>query len=244
MNDNALIAQIVSVLNAGFAANGQGSIQVLQAYQPTQEGIPSGPSVFLHKVSDQRMGSPNRVNGWDDTVLASFTGSVLGSTLSVSSIVSGAIAVSQVLAGVDVPDNIQITGLGTSGTYSLSQGFTLATQAMDTIAGMVYTETQQYLTTFQISALSTQDPSDVSQLTASDIANLAVAILQSLFAIQTFEDAGFGVLKIGDIRNMAFTDDRERYEYNPSFDVTFTTKQSIISTQPIVTEVSLVIDRV
>lgn len=99
---------------------------------------------------------------------------------------------------------------------------------------MVHTETQQYETTFQISALATQNPATPTQLTASDICNLCAAILQSDAAIATFEAQGVGIERVTDVRNPYFLDDRNQFEANPSFDFVLTHKQIITSTTPIV----------
>ena len=63
---------------------------------------------------------------------------------------------------------------------------------------MVHTELQQYETTFQISALSTQDPSDLTSYTASDILNSIAYILQSDTTIKTLQASDVGILRIMD----------------------------------------------
>jgi hypothetical protein len=100
---------------------------------------------------------------------------------------------------------------------------------------MVHRELQKYETTFQFSALATQDPKTPQQYTASDILNLVRYCLQSAAAIAAFEAQGVGVLRVGQVRNPYFMDDRARFEASPSFDVTFTHTQVITSTSPILT---------
>ena len=102
-----------------------------------------------------------------------------------------------------------------------------------------YTELQQYETTFQITAWATQDPSNVNSLTASDLANYAAYVMQSDGAIFAYQALGVGIMKIGDVRNPYFSDDRERFEASPSFDFTLTHKQTIILTTPVITETVL-----
>ena len=179
MLDNALISNIISLLNSGLNSIGQAGILVKQAYQPTQQGANTAPTLYLHKIADQRIGTVYRANVWD----------------------------------------------ATSST-------------------MVYTETQQYVTTFQISGLATQDPTQTSGLTASDIVNYAVYVMQSLATITALEALGVGVLRVGDVRNPYFTDDRDRFEASPSFDFQLTHKQIITGTQPIITETELDIYRI
>ncbi len=38
---------------------------VKQSYQPTQQGVPTAPTVFIHKIGDHRYGSPRSVYEWD-----------------------------------------------------------------------------------------------------------------------------------------------------------------------------------
>ena len=236
MLDNQLIALVKSQLLIGLSSIGQSSIDVQQDFQSTQEGVNTIPTVYLHKVGDELMGAAYRNNLWNPTPIAHFTGSVTGSTLTVSAISSGSITSGQVLQGTGIPDNIQIVGVGANNTFTLTQAFTVGEISMTSIAGMGYTESQQYLTTFQFSALATQDPSNVNSLTASDILNYARAVMQSLAFVTAIEAQGVGVLRIGAVRNPAFTDDRDRFEYEPSLDVIFSHKQLISSVQPIVTE--------
>ena len=92
-----------------------------------------------------------------------------------------------------------------------------------------YTETEQYITTFQASALATQNPADTESLTASDILNLAAYVLQSGATIAALEEQGVGILAISQVRNPYFADDRVRYEASPSFDFQISHKQ-IVST--------------
>lgn len=99
---------------------------------------------------------------------------------------------------------------------------------------MVYTQLQQYESTFQLSALATQDPADLTGLTASDILNYAAWVMQSEDCITTLEAQGIGILRVADIRNPPFSDDRQRFEYIPSFDFTLTHKQTIVKTAPVI----------
>lgn len=99
---------------------------------------------------------------------------------------------------------------------------------------MTHTELQQYETVFQFSALARQFPSTPSAYTASDILNLIASILSSSIAIAAFEAQGVGIMRIMDIRNPYFDDDKGQNEANPSFDAIFSHKQIITSTTNIV----------
>ena len=179
MFDNPLITLLISTIIAGEPVAGIPNTPLAQAFQPTQQGVNTGPTAYLYKIYDVALGSPQRSDVWNQT--------------------------------------------------------------SETI---VHTETQEYETTFQISALSTQDPNNQNQLTASDILNLIRSILQSTSTIAALAAQGVGMLRVHDIRNTPFVDDRGRNEYSPSLDFTVQHKQIITSTAPIVSEVEIVLDRV
>lgn len=250
MLDNQLFKLIFAQLNAGFASQGQSSIVCVQNYQPEQEGVPSGPTVFAYKIGpDKRIGSPNRFStqGFGG---AAFTGSIAGNILTVTAVASGTLEINQLLAGAGLPANMVIIALGSgdgeTGTYILNYPLPapIASEAMSTVGALCYTESTVYASTFQCSALATQNPANTESLTASDIANLAAYVLQSAATIAAFEAQGVGVLRVPDVRNPYFTDDRQRYEASPSFDFTLTHRQTIITTVPIVTETEFILDRV
>ncbi len=104
---------------------------------------------------------------------------------------------------------------------------------------MIHGDAQQYQTTFQVSALAIQDPAVPSNFTAADILNRIAYILQSQPTVATFEAQGVGILRVTDIRNPYFKDDKDRYEASPSFDFVLTHKQIILSTSPIITKTEL-----
>lgn len=102
----------------------------------------------------------------------------------------------------------------------------------------VHREIQWYETTFQIHALSIQDVNDITKPTASDLVNTVAAILQSSKTLEIFLAADVGILKIGDIRNPYFSDDRDRFEASPSFDFVLLHQQIIESVTPVVEDVT------
>lgn len=67
MNDNLLIGFIISALKTGFTAAGLSSVIVKQGYQPTQQGTPSGPTIYLHKITVERYGFLKRSNSFNAT---------------------------------------------------------------------------------------------------------------------------------------------------------------------------------
>ena len=104
---------------------------------------------------------------------------------------------------------------------------------------LVHKEIQTYETTFQLSALATQNPATPTQYTASDILNLCASVLQSQVSVATFIAAGVGIERVMDVRNPYFLDDRAQFEASPSFDFVMTHKQIITSTTPILTSLEL-----
>ena len=97
----------------------------------------------------------------------------------------------------------------------------------------VHTETQQYVTHYQVSALVRENPADTTGLTASDLCNYVSAILQSRSSISALQSKGLGVLKVNQIRNPYFVDDKGQNEASPSFDFQLTHKQVIITRTPV-----------
>jgi hypothetical protein len=109
---------------------------------------------------------------------------------------------------------------------------------------MIHTETQQYITTFQIGSLVRQNPRTPWNYTASDLTNECSAILQSEYVITQFFAADAGILKIGDINNPYFIDDKDQYEAYSSFDFSVTHKRARVSTVPVVESIQYNIKRV
>lgn len=52
-------------MNAGLAAQGITGVSIKQAFQPTNQGMNSGPTLYLHKLGDHRYGYLNRTDVWD-----------------------------------------------------------------------------------------------------------------------------------------------------------------------------------
>jgi hypothetical protein len=69
VTDNELIAKVSAALLARLAATSYSLAYVglLQNFQPTQQGVPSTPCLFLHKIVDVRVGFPQRKEQWNET---------------------------------------------------------------------------------------------------------------------------------------------------------------------------------
>lgn len=102
---------------------------------------------------------------------------------------------------------------------------------------MMRKTTQAYETTFQMESLLPQNPTPADQTTASDLLNAVAAIMQDEDTIATLIANDVGILRVTDVRNPYFIDDRDQNEAAPSFDFTLTHKQTIIKTVPAVQSV-------
>jgi hypothetical protein len=174
MTDNQLFALIINQINLMKTAAGIPDVIVKQSFQPTQQGVNTKPTAYLHKIGDNRYGYPAWSEVWD----------------------------------------------------------------ADTNT-MIHGDAQQYQTTFQMSALAIQDPAVPSNFTAADILNRIAYILQSQPTVAAFEAQGVGILRVTDVRNPYFMDDKGRNEASPSFDFILTHKLIIMSTSPIITKTEL-----
>ena len=113
-----------------------------------------------------------------------------------------------------------------------------------TTSKMIHTESQPYETTFQITVLSIQNPKNIQSLTAADIANAICSILQSDFALKSFQEKGIQILRVTDVRNPSFVDDKERNEYSPSFDFVLTHEKTKTWETPVFESTEFNINRV
>ena|ERR1700722_7123100 len=101
---------------------------------------------------------------------------------------------------------------------------------------MKQTYLQHYETTWQINAMAIQDPSNVDSLTASDLVNIVSEILQQDSTVIQFANNDIGILRITDVRNPYFVDDKDNFEASPSFDFTLSHKQIKETIIPIISE--------
>lgn len=72
MNDKALLALIISTMHTGLLAQGV-TVGIKQSYQPTQQGVPLAPTLFIYKARDRRYGFPQISYTVDGMGLATFT---------------------------------------------------------------------------------------------------------------------------------------------------------------------------
>ena len=98
--------------------------------------------------------------------------------------------------------------------------------------------------TWQVDALSIQDPTNLTQLTASDIVEATADVLQQSSTRTTLLNSNIGIERITDIREGYFADEYSRYEQRPSFDFTLTYRREFSSTVPDVTDHILNVNRI
>jgi hypothetical protein len=105
--------------------------------------------------------------------------------------------------------------------WPMSSGYTLNSVAPPGMAlpDFQQAEKQWVESTFQVSAMVIQDPVDLSIPTPSDVCHYLKQYLNARQTIYAFSRAGAPILRITDIRNPKFTDDRMLIEANPNFDV-------------------------
>ncbi|MDR2093025.1 MAG: hypothetical protein LBP58_06900 [Azoarcus sp.] len=95
-------------------------------------------------------------------------------------------------------------------------------EVWDTDTGeMVRRETQLIETTLQFTVLAAERDPASDEDTAADVARAASAVLQSPAFIERAGKAGVQVLRIQDIRNQPVENDRDRFEFETSFDAIF-----------------------
>jgi hypothetical protein len=106
------------------------------------------------------------------------------------------------------------------------------------------TLSQACAATWQFQALAPQDPADEDQPSESDVLQQFRAIMQTDAALAAFRAQGIRIERIMDVRNPYFTDDRDRYEASPSFDVVLTFDRNLASTLPAVVAYDATVSRV
>jgi hypothetical protein len=98
--------------------------------------------------------------------------------------------------------------------------------------------------TYQFMALVPQDPSNEDQPTESDVLQQFRAIMQTDEVLDAFRAQGISIERIADVRNPYFTDDRDQFEANPSFDVALTYSRNYAGTIPAVSTFDSNVSRV
>lgn len=101
----------------------------------------------------------------------------------------------------------------------------------------VETDSQIYIAYFQISALTIQDPNNITY-TASDLLNITAMILNSFATVRILAQSNLGVLRIDPVQNPYFVDDKVRFEALPNFEVGITYTREITQVTNIVENIT------
>ena len=171
MNDNQIIALIISVMRTGLDALGMDTVLVKQQYQPRQSGIEKQPALYITKILAPRYGYPSRKDEFNES----------------------------------------------------TNQFT-------------HTETIWRTPTYQVNGYALQDPRDITGLTASDITERAADIMQSSATRLALLAECVGIIRITDVRENYFVNERRRYQQNPSFDFVLSYQSTITTTVDPVTD--------
>lgn len=107
-----------------------------------------------------------------------------------------------------------------------------------------HSEIQCYETTFQVSTLVRQNPKVTDSFTAADLLNQVAMILNSDTTRFAMASKGVGLLRIIEVPNPYFNDDRDQFEASPSFDFILTHNRIYAAVVPVVDYYELEIKRV
>jgi hypothetical protein len=171
MTDNEIYTLLFPIIRDGLAARGVTvpAANIIQGHQPTQQGRPVGPTVYLFGLPATPLGHVKR-------------------------------------------DSVYDAELGV----------------------MRDVETQTYLAVYQANALTEQDPNDTDSLSSLDILKAVRQVLQSTNTIALLNAGGLAILRVNELRNPAFVNDKGRNEYAPSFDFTLTYDEVYTAEAPVV----------
>jgi hypothetical protein len=189
----ALRSLLLAILPAG--------IEVVKA-QDNRVAMPAGPNfVTMTPLSRERLAT--NVNSAQD---CAFNGSISGNTLTVASMILGAVTVGATLFGPNVLPGTTITGNGTGnggvGTYTVNQAQTAPTEIMACgTQGML----QATRVTIQV---------DVYGPASADNAQIITTAFRDSYAVDQFASSGYDVspLYADDAQQMPLIDGESQFE--------------------------------
>ena len=147
MNDNDVWQIILPLIQTPLRAEtGLASLDVIQTYQPTTQGVPNPPFLMLHRIHAHKYGHPHR-----------------------------------------------------------AQVYNSGNDNFDT------TDTHIIEATYQARSLATQNPSDITQPTAFDVAEAAARVMQTDSFMDALRAQDINIYRITDVRVPYFVDDRQRH---------------------------------
>jgi E217 gateway protein gp29 len=99
MSENTILTALINVISAGLTERGI-TVGIVQNYQPTQQGIPTGDTVFIYKLHGHRYGSPERKDVFADNVMTHTETQVWETTFQISALATiNPLTPSQLTAG-------------------------------------------------------------------------------------------------------------------------------------------------
>lgn len=119
-------------------------------------------------------------------------------------------------------------------TGAMGRSYRAAADPADPMTG---TFTQWWETTLQIGAFAARDPNAPDFMTlpsSQDFCTAASYVLQSDAGLAALAVAGVRPLRVTDLRNVPWTNERDQYEMHPSFDLTLSRPEVIVeATAPV-----------
>lgn len=106
------------------------------------------------------------------------------------------------------------------------------------------TTTFQDRVIYEFSAFTLEDPLDAAYMSASNILELALRIMQTPQTVATLQLSNISMQRTNEIRQAYFDDDRKLFEQSPTFDIVLSYEQTIASTVPKAFPVELSINRI
>ncbi|QPF81675.1 hypothetical protein IC762_17780 [Bradyrhizobium genosp. L] len=155
-----------------------------------------------------------------------FTGAITGTTLDVTNVAFGTIALGSMLFGIDVLSGTVITAFGTGsggvGTYTVSQAQNVGSETLSAGTKALLLESR---TTVQLDFHSADQ-------SASDLAQTAVATLRDEYGVDFFAALDAPLNRIAplyadDPRQAPFMNDQSQVEWRWSLDAVFQVNQSV-----------------
>ncbi|WP_347558573.1 hypothetical protein [Robbsia sp. KACC 23696] len=193
---------------------------------------PEGPD-FVVMTPGLRSRLSTNVDEYDD---AAFTGSISGTTLTVSAVRIGTIVVGRTLFGVGVAAGTTITragsGTGAEGTYTVSKSQTVAQQTMAAGAKSIQQSTE---VTIQL---------DVHGPASAENAALITTLFRDSYAVQAMDGTGVAPLYAADAHQLPFFNGEQQVEQRWVIDLVMQVKPTLNVPQQFADELEVNLKRV
>jgi hypothetical protein len=219
----ALRTVLLSVLPTG--------IEIVRG-QDNQVGEPEGPDfVVMTPLLRSRLGT--NVDTYQD---CAFTGSISGTTLTVTAMSLGSIAVGAMLYGENVAAGTTITAEGTGtggiGTYTVSQSQTVSSEIMACSSKDMLQPTK---ITVQI---------DVHGPNAGDNAQIITTVFRDEYAVESFASSGYDVapLYCDDAKQVPYINGENQFEGRWSIDAVMHCNPVIVTPQQFFTAAKIALE--